>query len=241
MNQFGQNFNNMNQNQMFQLFQIFMQQMLMNQNNFNPNFNPNNNFNPNFNPNNNFIPNQFNMNNMNNMNFQNFQNMYNNMNFQGMNMNNMNFQTFQNMYNNMNNTNNMNNNFNNINVNDGRNNPQGGAPKGVIERVDKVLQINDFKNVNQNSLINVHLHASSGLKVVLKAPNYITVKELLRLYVKKLGLPESFIGTKIIFIYNAITIDLKSQQTLNELFKGGIAGFTLTVIDVDDVIGANSF
>ena len=231
MNQFS-NFNYMNPNMFNNMNQMNMNpNMFNNMNQMNMNQNMFNNINQ-FNINqNNIFPQNFN----NNMNFQNM-NVFNN------NMNNMNMFNnmimFNNMFNNMNNNMNM----NNFVPNNNNNSNKDEAPKGVIERGDKIMSFNnEFPNTNRSSLRNINFHASSGLKVMLSVPDYITVKELFRLYIKKLGISESFLGKEIIFLFNALTLEVNDESLISDVFHRGIQTIVITVIDRNNVIGAKIF
>ncbi len=165
-----------------------------------------------------------------------------NLNQNNMCQNNM-FQQFLNA-NNINNFNPQNTNFNPQNMNFNPQNMNVNAdqnePKGVIEKGDKFIQFTDnLGKTNNNIMANIYLIASSGLKVLLNVPEDITMKELFRLYVKKLGISPKHLGKDIIFIYNAETIDINEQKKFSQLVKGSTT-MTITVIDQNNVIGANS-
>ena len=210
MANFGQTNMNFNINNNMYMFQMFQMFQLFQQWLMSMNMNPNM---MNLNQNNMFQ--QFlNANNINNFNPQNTNFNPQNMNFNPQNMN-----------------------FNpqNMNVNADQN-----EPKGVIERGDKFIQFTDnLGKTNNNIMANIHLIASSGLKVLLSVPKDITMKELFRLYVKKLGISPKHLGKDIIFIYNAETIDINEQKKFSQLVKGSTT-MCITVIEQNNVIGANS-
>ena len=58
---------------------------------------------------------------------------------------------------------------------------------------------------------------SSGLKVVIAAPKYITLKELFRLYAKKIGIKENHLGNQIVFIYSSKTLDINDNQPISSI------------------------
>ena len=145
---------------------------------------------------------------------------------------------FNNMFNNMNNNMNMNNQV----LNNNKNSNKVEARKGVIERGNKIMSFNnEFPNANRSSLRNINFHANSGLKFILSVPDYITVKELFRLYIKKLGISESFLGKEIIFLFNALTLEVDDERLVSSVFKKGIQTIVITVIDRNNVIGAKIF
>ena len=240
MNNQSINMNNMNNMNMFQNMNMnpnMFQNMNMNQ--FGNNGFPNQmNMNQN-----NMFGNGMNMNQNNNMFMQNFNNnmmlFFMNNYMQQMMNNNINNNNMQNnnfMNNNNNNfmNNNMNNNFNNNN-NNRTNNNQNEAPKENLPRVEKFLQFNDYPNLNEWEKINIHLHASSGLKIMLSVPKYMPVKDMFLLYTKKIGISDKLLGKEIIFLFNANTIDIHCTSPISEIIPNlGV----VTVIDRNNVIGA---
>ena len=169
----------------------------------------------------------------------------------GNNMNKM-FMMFQNWLkgtvinniNNNNNNNNMNNNFfqqnnmnnNNFNNNNNNNNTNTGdqAPKGILERGEKYL---NFK-VDDCDIRNIKFSASSGLNVMISINKNKPLKELFKEYAKRVGFPEFHLGKEIIFLFNALTIDVNDNNTINSLFPKDL--ITITVIDQKEIIGANN-
>jgi len=234
----GQNSNDVN------LFNQYCQiKMMMNMNNMN---NMNNNMN---NMNNNNMNN--NMNNMNNINMNNMMN----------NMNNMNNNILQQSLNNSTNQNQQ-----STYIKSEEQTPRDDSvylkDKETIPRVKKTVYVNENElqgnsgnnfsgfsmNQNQNSfmkqygmssstdIINVTLTATSGLKVVIPAQKSMSLSQLFKIYVKKVGVPESVIGTKIVFLFNAEKLDPYSQQPITNFFKAFNAN--ITVLDQANIIGA---
>ena len=74
--------------------------------------------------------------------------------------------------------------------------------------------------------------------MMLVVPDYITIKELFKLYVKKLGISESLLGKDIIFLFNALTLEVNDERLISTVFHKGIQTVTITVIDSKNVIGA---
>ena len=132
-------------------------------------------------------------------------------------------------------------NTNNVYVND------PNQPKEVIPRKEETLYLNaaggksgptqlSAMGMGNNSVINVTLTATSGLKVVIAAPKTMTFSELFKNYVKKVGVPEDVIGTKIVFLFNAEKLKVDSQEPISTLFKAFNAN--VTVLDQGNIIGA---
>ena len=202
-----------------------------------------------------------NMNNMNNMN-NNMNNMNNiNMNNMMNNMNNMNNNILQQSLNNSTNQNQQ-----STYIKSEEQTPRDDTvylkDKETIPRVKKTVYVNENElqgnsgnnfsgfsmNQNQNSfmkqygmssstdIINVTLTATSGLKVVIPAQKSMSLSQLFKIYVKKVGVPESVIGTKIVFLFNAEKLYHNSQQPITNFFKAFNAN--ITVLDQANIIGA---
>ena len=222
MNMNNMNMNNMNMNNMNNMFMNMMNNMFMNMmmNNMNQGYNMNNINNMN--------------NNMGNMNLMNNFQMPNNMPQNMMLNNNMNQQNFINMNNNNQKINQMMG-QNGFNINSGQMNVGGNAPPEIIPRLNKTMSEDFFKNDNNRGKINVVLNASSGLAVVLPSPPNITVKKLIRNYLKKLGLREGVLNGGIIFIYNAEVVNVNDERPLSSFFRDQAV---IIVVDVQGVIAA---
>ena len=137
----------------------------------------------------------------------------------------------------------------NVYMNDqSQNQNQNQSPQETIPRVKKTLYVNEneFQN-NQNNfmkfgmssstdIVNVTLTATSGLKVVIPAQKSMPLCQLFKNYVKKVGVPESVIGTKIVFLFNAEKLDANSTQPISNFFKSFNAN--ITVLDQANIIGA---
>ena len=199
----------------------------------------------------------FNNMNMNNMNYMNMMNMMNNMNMNNMyNNNGMNFGNMNNPNANMNN-NNMPNSMNNIkiqnnnnfgvqnnnnnmsfsagNVNTNNNGNNNQQPKELIPRSDKVWKDSSLASANNDQpRINVTFDTSTGLKVIIFVTRNITIRELIKQFIKKIGISESHIGTNIIFLFNGEKMNPFSGDTLYSFPDVSV----ITVVDQNNVIGA---
>ena len=163
----------------------------------------------------------------------------NNMMGMGNNMNDM-FMMFQKWYqakfannknNNMNNNNFQPNYMNNNNNNNTNTVDQG--PKGILERGEKYLK---FK-VDDCDIRNINFKASSGLNVMISINKNKPLKDLFIEYAKRVGFPEFHLGKEIVFLFNALTIDVNDDKnTINSLFPKD--SITITVIDQNEIIGA---
>ena len=120
-------------------------------------------------------------------------------------------------------------------------------PKEIIPRKEETLYLNaaggksgpgqlSMMGMGNNNIINVTLTATSGLKVVIAAPKTMTFSQLFKNYVNKVGVPESVIGDKIVFLFNAEKLKVDSQEPISTLFKAFNAN--VTVLDQGNIIGA---
>ena len=126
-------------------------------------------------------------------------------------------------------------------------------PKEVLPRVIKTMYVdknevqqnfqnfNNFNDFNQfggmgNDIVNITMTATSGLKVVIPAPKTMPLSDLFITYVRKVGVPDDVIGTKIVFLFNAEKLDVKSKEPLSKFFKS--ANHNVTVLDQGNIIGA---
>ena len=87
---------------------------------------------------------------------------------------------------------------------------------------------------HNSNIKNIKFDASTGIKVLIKADKNITVENLLKEFVHKLGLSENVIGTDLIFLFNGGKLDAHSQETISKFPDIS----TITVFDQNNVIGA---
>ena len=149
--------------------------------------------------------------------------------------NNMGMMSMMKMMNMMNNNMNMmmpmmNNMNNNINVN---NNQQ---PQDLIKR-GNVSETYDLYP-GQGNKINVVMAASSGLRIVMPTPADVTIKQHIRNYLRKLNLGDGVLKGGLIFLINAQTMDVNSNNPMSSVCKGNAS--VITVVDVQNVIAASN-
>jgi len=107
--------------------------------------------------------------------------------------------------------------------------------KGVLPRIgnpddESALPVS-------GDIINVKFDASTGIKKIIRADkNKTTLKQLLKMYMDKIGLSESLIGKQVVFLYCGEKVDIESTKTLDELHIRNMS--SITVFDQGNVIGA---
>ena len=114
-------------------------------------------------------------------------------------------------------------------------------PKNIIPRGEKTLYLNEkgenklnYNNTNPN-IINISFTASTGLKLIIATPTNITIKQLIKKYLDRLGLPFEHVDNNLTFLFNGGKVDPESNELLSEKFKNNMV---ITVFDKAGVIGA---
>lgn len=117
-----------------------------------------------------------------------------------------------------------NNNFELLNANK----PQ--EPKDILPRVNKTVGENDYSN---NEIKNITFKTTYGMTVLINAPKKTTIKELIRMFLKKINISEEKVNL-LLFIFIGKKIDAESEKTI-EIIKNLS---TITVADINNVRGA---
>ena len=114
-------------------------------------------------------------------------------------------------------------------------------PKHIIPRGEKTLYLYEkgenklnYNNTNPN-IINISFTASTGLKLIIATPTNITIKQLIKKYLDRLGLPFEHVDNNLTFLFNGGKVDPESNELLSEKFKNNMV---ITVFDKAGVIGA---
>ena len=104
----------------------------------------------------------------------------------------------------------------------------------LLPREDKTIY--DTKIApNTPNVINIVLNTSTGHRTIIYISKDSTIKELIKQYAQKIGLPEQVLGTKIIFLFNGEKLDIKSNKKLSQCFQNSAI---ITVFDQGGIIGA---
>ena len=150
---------------------------------------------------------------------------------------------FQNNHMNIYQNNNFVGNINNIDTNQIQNNiyntrPKGKEPVGVIpSSINPNLMVNDEIFPPYAHIINIIFLATSGLKYNVYTPDDITLEELFKKYVKKIGLHENVLD-KIIFIADAVQLSVNDQTLIRDFFPQEQFQYTILVVDKSNILGA---
>ena len=105
---------------------------------------------------------------------------------------------------------------------------------GILPRGNYVN--GDINATQGEDMINVTFDASTGVKTIVCVKRTAPFKEILKAYVKKIGLPENLIGTQIQFLFNGKKLEPDSEDTPISLKLKNMT--SVTVFDVGNVLGA---
>ena len=94
----------------------------------------------------------------------------------------------------------------------------------------------DLTPVQGEDMINIAFDASTGVKTIVTVKKTTPLKEILKKYMDRIGLPQNLIGTEIFFLFNGSKVDTNSEATPKELKYQNMVAFT--VFDQGNVIGA---
>ncbi len=90
--------------------------------------------------------------------------------------------------------------------------------------------------------MNIMFETGTGLKFNFATPLKVSVSDLLFKFIRKVGVSEALLGTKIFFIINGQTIPIYEQRTVEDFFSeknfNMINQIKIVVIDGNNVIGA---
>ena len=106
----------------------------------------------------------------------------------------------------------------------------GNFTNKILPRIRNKIELDYFKN--DKNKINVCFMMPYGEKIIMSNPPYISKKELLKNFIRKIGLTEEVLNQSIIFVYNGEMVDINDDSPFSnfELFP------TILVIEIG---GAN--
>ena len=122
----------------------------------------------------------------------------------------------------------------NQNINPNPTSQGDGEKSGKLPRGNYVN--GDVTPVQGEDMINIAFDASTGVKTIVTVKKSTPLKEILKKYMDKIGLPHNLIGTEIFFLFNGSKVDVNSEATPKELKYQNMVAFT--VFDQGNVIGA---
>ena len=94
-----------------------------------------------------------------------------------------------------------------------------------------------IKSAQNNNIIIINFDASSGSKVRVEVPKNIRINELLKTYMKKIGLENHLFDDDITFIHNAVKIDKNDTREISHPAINIGNNSYITVLDMSNKIG----
>ena len=94
-----------------------------------------------------------------------------------------------------------------------------------------------IKSAQNNNIVVVDFTATSGLRVRVEVPKNIRINELLKTYMKKIGLENHLFDDDIVFLYNAKKIDKNDTREISHPPYNIINNSHITVYDISNKIG----
>ena len=137
--------------------------------------------------------------------------------------------------------------FNHFQVNRNQNEQNIIQNGGVLPRATGVNNNNPVKKEDLfpgyiGPRMNIMFETGTGLKFNFATPLNVSVSQLLFKFIRKVGVSEKLLGTKIFFIINGQTIPINEQRSVEDYFKESnfnmINQLKIVVIDGNNVIGA---
>ena len=95
-------------------------------------------------------------------------------------------------------------------------------------------QINPAQN---NTIIFITFTTPSGTKEIVQVPKNIQINELLKTYMKKIGLENHLFDDDITFIHNAVKIDKNDTREISHPAINIGNNSYITVLDMSNKIG----
>jgi hypothetical protein len=118
----------------------------------------------------------------------------------------------------------------------------GGILPRTYEKNNNKVKEDLFFSEYKGNITNIIFETGAGLRYSFAVSENIPMKELLLKFIRKIGISESLMGSKILFILNGATIPANEERSIKDYFKEkniGIANQSkIIVIDGSNVIGA---
>ena len=106
--------------------------------------------------------------------------------------------------------------------------------EGNIPRSEETIYVTNKHFSVDADVRTIPFEASTGLKVVINVDGKTTtIKDLIKIYIEKIGINESLIGNGILFLMNGKKIDHNSQNLVETYANTA----KITVLDQNYVIG----
>ena len=104
----------------------------------------------------------------------------------------------------------------------------------LIPRSDKTLYVNKSQ-VSLPNIINIAFKASSGLNVIINVDKNVTISDMFKQYMDRIGLSYKYLGNEIQFLHDGYRVDPFSNDPVYSKFKNNQS---VVVYDQGSIVGA---
>ena len=114
------------------------------------------------------------------------------------------------------------------------NNNNSNNLQELIPRSDQTLYVNKSEASLPNKM-NIAFKASSGLKVIINVDKNVTISDMFKQYMDRIGLSYKYLGNEIQFLHDGTRIDPFSNDPVYSKFKNNQS---IVVYDQGSIVGA---
>ena len=123
---------------------------------------------------------------------------------------------------------------NNLNMYNMYNNNNSNNLKELIPRSDQTLYVNKSEASLPNKM-NIAFKASSGLNVIINVDKNVTISDMFKQYMDRIGLSYKYLGNEIQFLHDGTRVDPFSNDPVYSKFKNNQS---IVVYDQGSIVGA---
>ena len=105
----------------------------------------------------------------------------------------------------------------------------------ILPRGPQIIQA-DFYGNDENPKKNITIESTSGLKINMPTPPFITLKQLFVNYFTKIGINMNNLGDQIVFIYKAEKLNINDERKVDELLHN--RDYDVITVFSKDIISA---
>ena len=123
---------------------------------------------------------------------------------------------------------------NNLNMYNNNLNNNSNNLQELIPRSDQTLYVNKSEASLPNKM-NIAFKASSGLNVIINVDKNVTISDMFKQYMDRIGLSYKYLGNEIQFLHDGTRIDPFSNDPVYSKFKNNQS---IVVYDQGSIVGA---
>ena len=123
---------------------------------------------------------------------------------------------------------------NNLNMYNNNLNNNSNNLQELIPRSDQTLYVNKSEASLPNKM-NIAFKASSGLNVIINVDKNVTISDMFKQYMDRIGLSYKYLGNEIQFLHDGTRVDPFSNAPVYSKFKNNQS---IVVYDQGSIVGA---